>query len=830
MIFRSPGTPPSSTTGALALLGAPPVRAVGQAVGMSALLLATVLLARVLRPEGSSLTLVWPAAAVEVVWLVTARSRARVVAACALIPATVAAGNLVTGAPPDLAVVFALANLAQAVVACRVGRLLAPGAGRGWWASPAVRPVRTPRDLRDLLVVALASSAAAAVVIEAGRAALGLSAGEPLALVSLLVRNTTSIVVLVPLVGCVAERLTGTRTRPVQDVGWRQRALVAVLAVTAYAAAFGWTSGLPLAFVVLPLHAWSAMTRSRLVVTVGNLVATVVVVAATTSGRGAFSAVEAAPAAADLDLLVAQLFMLFLSCSSLLLATHRDARDELVRSTQAALAATRRAEERAQEEADRAQQQADLLRTVLDTVSDGLTVVDAEGALVLRNAWAGRQPAVAEAGTGQALWPTDATLHRVDGSPLPHEEVPVVRALRGQDVEAQDLRMRTPEHPEGLVLSVSARRLPAGGEAGRSGGVVVAYRDVTAERTATEQITRTRDLLDAVLASATRQSVIATDVEGLITLFNVGAEQMLGWSAAEVVGTDVSLLHHPADFAGSAGSAGSAAPSGPGDAAPSATDVVHEGLVAMAEVVRAEGHCTRQLSYRRRDGALVPVELTVTAMRDGEGGVSGFVGIASDIGERLATQRQLEHQATHDALTGLANRRLLVQRLRSLLEPARQAEPGAAPVALVLLDLDGFKAVNDSAGHEVGDDLLCQVAQRLRASVRPRDLVARLGGDEFAVVCSGSSSEDVGATIAPRLLMAVAHPVVVDGRAFSVGASIGVADARGGASVDELLRRADRAMYAAKRGGKNRVQVAAGGPPGEVSGGVPGGVPGQAAV
>jgi len=173
-------------------------------------------------------------------------------------------------------------------------------------------------------------------------------------------------------------------------------------------------------------------------------------------------------------------------------------------------------------------------------------------------------------------------------------------------------------------------------------------------------------------------------------------------------------------------------------------------------------------------------------------------------------REQLVFAATRDPLTGLDNRSPFFARLREELARSVLAEgnDGSAPaVGVLLLDLDGFKQVNDELGHSVGDDLLVEVAARLRSVLRPEDLVARLGGDEFGVVCGGSPSRARLAEIAERLLQAVGAPMDLGGQVAQVGVSIGVAQGRR-MSDRELLELADGAMYAAKRAGKNQVRMA----------------------
>jgi diguanylate cyclase (GGDEF)-like protein len=171
--------------------------------------------------------------------------------------------------------------------------------------------------------------------------------------------------------------------------------------------------------------------------------------------------------------------------------------------------------------------------------------------------------------------------------------------------------------------------------------------------------------------------------------------------------------------------------------------------------------------------------------------LNGVVINARDISETRAFQERLAHEAQHDALTGLPNRR----RMQDVLD----ATLSQGTVAVLFVDLDGFKPVNDAHGHEAGDELLRQVAQRLSACVRAEDVLARVGGDEFVVLMPGILSWEDAEMMASRLREAVAAPFMIDGSAVTIGASVGLHVGAPDDDADEVLRAADHAMYSMKK-------------------------------
>ena len=210
-----------------------------------------------------------------------------------------------------------------------------------------------------------------------------------------------------------------------------------------------------------------------------------------------------------------------------------------------------------------------------------------------------------------------------------------------------------------------------------------------------------------------------------------------------------------------------------------------------------------RIRLRHTDGRWLDVEVTAKD-RFSDPAVGGLVLNLRNVSARVAVENELRHQAFHDALTGLANRALFEDRLRHALAAGVRSQ---RPVAVLFIDLDDFKTINDSLGHGAGDALLRSVAARIDPLVRAIDTAARLGGDEFAVLLDGVKSSREAEGVAARMLEELNEGFVLDDRELRLGASIGVALSDGSVQADELLRNADAAMYAAKASGRNAVRA-----------------------
>lgn len=211
---------------------------------------------------------------------------------------------------------------------------------------------------------------------------------------------------------------------------------------------------------------------------------------------------------------------------------------------------------------------------------------------------------------------------------------------------------------------------------------------------------------------------------------------------------------------------------------------------------------TYDCRLRHADGTWRHIEFTV-ANRCTDPAVGGLVTTGRDVTERVEASERLTHQATHDVLTGLPNRAVLLERTAAALGRARAS---GSPCAVYVLDLDQFKRVNDSLGHAAGDQLLIAVAGRISEALRPADTIARLGGDEFVVLAEGMTSRSAAVALADRLLRSVASSLSVDNHDLSVTASVGIA-VSASQSPDGLVQEADLALYRAKERGRNRWEM-----------------------
>jgi len=233
-------------------------------------------------------------------------------------------------------------------------------------------------------------------------------------------------------------------------------------------------------------------------------------------------------------------------------------------------------------------------------------------------------------------------------------------------------------------------------------------------------------------------------------------------------------------------------------------ELIHpEERSRVKDIIDAACESRGRLDYEcrmvRPDGTTRMIQALGDCVVTDDGVLRKMIGTCQDVTDRKILEQEIQHRAFHDSLTGLANRALFLNRVEHALAVR---ERSAAPLAVLYLDLDDFKTVNDSLGHDVGDELLVEVSKRLEGAVRPSDTVARLGGDEFALLLEHTEQEGAS-LVSERILAALQEPVSLQSKDVFPHASIGVAVAEGSPKPDDLLRNADIAMYAAKRQGKN---------------------------
>jgi diguanylate cyclase (GGDEF)-like protein/PAS domain S-box-containing protein len=301
--------------------------------------------------------------------------------------------------------------------------------------------------------------------------------------------------------------------------------------------------------------------------------------------------------------------------------------------------------------------------------------------------------------------------------------------------------------------------------------VVIHKQDVT-ERWVAEAALRTSEERYRAIVENAQEGISILDAAGRFTFANHGAADLLGQDVANLTGMDAAAL---------LGTAFRLSPTETG--APDAGK--YESIVT------------------RPDGSLVDLLISTAPIVLTGTNETGSLCMMSDVSGLRHAEEELAHRALHDALTGLPNRTLLTDRISHAL--ARQRRNAGMVVAL-FCDLDGFKEVNDSFGHHVGDEVLKEVATRVQDALRPTDTLARIGGDEFVALCEGVDDESTAFGIAARVLAAVSEPVQIAGHEVSLSVSIGVAFAFTGDPA-ELLRNADAAMYLAKARGRNRAEL-----------------------
>ncbi|KXB32222.1 hypothetical protein AT959_03970 [Dechloromonas denitrificans] len=359
-----------------------------------------------------------------------------------------------------------------------------------------------------------------------------------------------------------------------------------------------------------------------------------------------------------------------------------------------------------------------------------------------------------------------------DGSPYPHADCPMYQTLHdGKRRQGEEWFFRK----DGQGFPVQYSVTPIAEQAGHDGAVIT-FRDISEARKADEL------MRIAAIAFETQEAMVVTDARSQILRVNRAFSEVTGYSPAEAIGQTPALLksgYHEDSF-----------------------------YQEMWATLKEQGFWRGEIWNRRKNGEIYPEWLTISAVRGAQGDVTHYVSSFLDITQRKEAEEQIQFLALYDPLTHLPNRRLLNERLAKAVAASGRQRRHAA---LLFIDLDNFKMINDSMGHDIGDLLLRQVALRLRDSVRSNDTVARLGGDEFVILLEELSPKIHEATaqiehIAQKMLDALGRPYKFGEFSHHCTASIGaIPFMDAGETIESLLKSADMAMYKAKAAGKNRL-------------------------
>lgn len=425
-------------------------------------------------------------------------------------------------------------------------------------------------------------------------------------------------------------------------------------------------------------------------------------------------------------------------------------------------------------------QQTEILRLILDSMTEGVIVCDAGGKTLLVNRSAESMLKLSEPLTQLSQVRhahADESVLSTEGFRHWHQH-PLMRALNGETVSDYELSLY--DRRRGLAIMLNHASAPLRDADGQVIGAVDVFRDVTESHRALKELQRAEEHFRLLVEGTTDYAIFMLDKDGCVVSWNPGAERILGYRKSEILGQPLSMFFTPEDQ--------------------------EKGEPQRKLKQTALDGRSEEDSWRvRKDGQRFWCTGVMGALHDAEGRVQGFVEIMRDNTERRLAEQNAFYLANHDPLTGLPNRARFMERLH---EALINADRDNTHVALLLLDLDRFKIVNDSLGHHAGDQLLRLVALRLGKCVRETDTVARLGGDEFVLILTRLKSLSAAELVAENILRELSHPYAIDGQNVKNATSLGIAVyPQDGNEANELLQKADLAMYRAKAGGRNRFRV-----------------------
>lgn len=448
----------------------------------------------------------------------------------------------------------------------------------------------------------------------------------------------------------------------------------------------------------------------------------------------------------------------------------------------------------------------DLLFSVLESVTDGLVVVNPSGAIEFANEAAEKilgtrlgvlvgAPALATDGrakaanppvpgirpgqkskhTGQLLTPgalysfpgelgSDTGVFMSDArTPCLSDDLPVQRALRGQTVTRMDLWVEGSDHADGVYIEASARPLLNGD--GSIARVLCVFRDVTPARQAEHRLALFRKVV-----SNTQEAILVTDAEDSIVFVNDAFVRVTGFERQDVIGKPLGILWH-------------------GQHGEDIMRIIHKTLAS-------EGRWSGELRNRRKSGELYPILASISAVHDDDGGLSNHVAVFSDMTSARQAEEQLFRLTNQDPLTGLPNRKVFFEHL---CEDVRRSSKNKRKFAIVLLDLRRFKEINDTLGHNAGDQVLLSVANMVRTHLKEGEFLARIGADEFVIIKEGITSDLDIAVLVETIEREFEQPATIEGQEVYISADIGIAVyPDDGDDAETLTKRANTALTTAK--------------------------------
>jgi diguanylate cyclase (GGDEF)-like protein/PAS domain S-box-containing protein len=408
------------------------------------------------------------------------------------------------------------------------------------------------------------------------------------------------------------------------------------------------------------------------------------------------------------------------------------------------------------------------LRTLLDKSPISIISLDSDGVVTFINDYHQRHFACGQETCEILVGRHFSDLPMIESAGIDTE---VERIFEGQAMDLKDVFVPRFMDGNSGTMNIKGAPLMRGGQVN---GAILISQDITQQKELLNQ-----QQLSARVFENSLEGIIVADNKGVVQMVNPAFTLITGYAEHEVLGQEIDIFR---------------------------ADALDAKLhLDIWEEIQLVGQWSGEYWNRRKDGEAYPEWLTINLIKDNQGRVTNYAAIFHDITEIKRSQEKIRYQAQHDALTGLPNRVLFKDRLEQGIHSARRHN---TQLAVLFIDLDNFKRVNDSLGHESGDLLLKEVGQRLAGCIRAEDTAARQGGDEFIVILNQVRGSEGAARVADKILSALTKPINIEGNDFRIGASIGITlYPDDGKDFKTLMKNADLAMYRAKEQGKNTYQL-----------------------